>query len=41
MMLAEDLKLTGSVENLRQLAAQIIAACDDNYPLDGEANHDA
>jgi hypothetical protein len=34
LTLTDDLKLSGSVANLRELAAQIIAACDTHYPLE-------
>jgi hypothetical protein len=33
LKLTDDLKLVGSATNLRELAAQINAACDEHYPF--------
>ena len=37
LTLTEGIKITGSVANLREFAAQIIAACDAHYPLESAA----
>jgi 5'(3')-deoxyribonucleotidase len=34
LTLADDLKIEGNPTNLREFASQIIAACDQHYPLE-------